>query len=82
MLVSWPRRRPPVHEADARHQHARRSARRRAPESKPHSSAAAAPGITPWASASPRKVRPRSTTHVPTSDDATTASSPASRPAA
>ena len=42
----------------------------------PHTSAAAAPGITPWASASPRKVRPRSTTQVPTSDDATTTSSP------
>ena len=36
------------------------------------------PGMTPWASASPRKLRPRSTTQVPTTDDASTASIPAS----
>ena len=45
----------------------------------PHSTARAIPGITPWASASPRKLRPRSTTHVPTTDEASTASIPASR---
>ena len=44
----------------------------------PHSTARAMPGITPWARASPRKLRPRSTTQVPTTDDATTASIPAS----
>src|SRR5690606_19623414 len=45
--------------------------------SNPHSTARAMPGMTPWARASPRKDRPRSTTQVPTTEDATTASIPA-----
>jgi hypothetical protein len=32
---------------------------------KPNSNAAATPGTTPWASASPAKARPRNTTNVP-----------------
>ena len=42
----------------------------------PQSTASAMPGITPCARASPRNARPRSTTHVPTSEVATTATSP------
>ena len=41
--------------------------------------AMARPGSTPWASASPMKVIPRSTTHVPTSPQAMAARVPASR---
>ncbi len=45
---------------------------------KPHRMARASPGMTPWASASPRKVRPRNTTHVPTTAVAALANNPAS----
>ena len=44
--------------------------------SKPHRTANATPGITPWASASPRNESPRNTIHVPTKDVAMTAMRP------
>ena len=43
----------------------------------PRTNAIATPGSTPCASASPRKLIPRSTTHVPTSDVHTAVSSTA-----
>ena len=46
--------------------------------SKPTMKAIAMPGSTPCTSASPRKFMLRSTTHVPTSEVVSTASSPAS----
>ncbi len=46
--------------------------------STPMMNAMAMPGSTPCASASPRKLIPRSTTHVPTSDVVTTVRRPAS----
>jgi len=46
---------------------------------RPRSMAAATPGSTPWARASPMKARPRSTTKVPTMPQATETRMPASR---
>ena len=45
--------------------------------STPMMKATAMPGSTPWASASPRKLIPRNTTHVPTSDVVMTVRMPA-----
>src|ERR1035437_2293466 len=46
---------------------------------KPRSNAAATPGSTPWASASPMKASPRSTTNVPTIAQPTETNIPAAR---
>ena len=46
--------------------------------SKPQMAASAMPGSTPWASASPKNARPRTTTHVPISAVVVAASSPPS----
>ncbi len=43
----------------------------------PHNVASARPGTTPWARASPRKVSPRNTIQVPTTEVATTERIPA-----
>ena len=45
--------------------------------STPRMNASAIPGSTPWASASPRKLMPRSTTQVPTTEVVSTTSRPA-----
>ena len=70
-------RSPPIHDADARDQHRGAEPRRRASGRRPTPARRPRRGSRACASASPRKVRPRSTTQVPTSEQATTASIPA-----